>query len=456
MKNITLNPDQEKALFELKEFALNKNKRIHTLSGYAGTGKTTLLLIFEKFLNSKGIFPIYSAPTHRALAVIKQLNTKAPAVTLAKLFGLRPQFRIEEGDYSLKDIIFNQKVKPAVSQEDFLFIDESSMIKDALYNFIILEAEKCNLKILFVGDIAQLRPVKSKERSKVFESEKSVSHLKKVERTGDNPLLKQSFDLRDGKDFFTETIINAYGEGVKIISKTDISDIIKAEFPKLKENPYHIRILSGTNNLVLAGNSRVREILGFTKQIEEGDILMGYDNWGLVDYHKGVYTVINSGDYVVTKVIPTTKNVDGVVFKGFNVMIESCYLNNNTAMIFIVDNDEDPAKIKAFSDEIRRLNIEGESYRGIDKRKMAICFDKASDLKNKLAFMKDHLNSRGEVSQRKTLDYGYAHTIHKSQGSTYQQVLILSNSIEIFGNPDVIQELKYVALTRASKIAYIL
>lgn len=125
-------------------------------------------------------------------------------------------------------------------------------------------------------------------------------------------------------------------------------------------------------------------------------------------------------------------------------------------MIFIVDNDEDPAKIKAFSDEIRRLNIEGESYRGIDKRKMAICFDKASDLKNKLAFMKDHLNSRGEVSQRKTLDYGYAHTIHKSQGSTYQQVLILSNSIEIFGNPDVIQELKYVALTRASKIAYIL
>jgi hypothetical protein len=45
-----------------------------TLSGYAGTGKTSIISIFNKYLNSIGIEPLFSAPTHRANAVTKMNN----------------------------------------------------------------------------------------------------------------------------------------------------------------------------------------------------------------------------------------------------------------------------------------------------------------------------------------------------------------------------------------------
>jgi exodeoxyribonuclease-5 len=53
----------------------------------------------------------------------------------------------------------------------------------------------------------------------------------------------------------------------------------------------------------------------------------------------------------------------------------------------------------------------------------------------------------------KDLDYGYAITGHKSQGSTYEHVLVLENDIDL--NPMIKEknQIKYVALTRPSKTA---
>ena len=70
------NTKKEKTVFkgtieELEDFIKNPKKynNVITLSGYAGTGKSTLIGIFDKYLQTKFITPNYSAPTHRANAV---------------------------------------------------------------------------------------------------------------------------------------------------------------------------------------------------------------------------------------------------------------------------------------------------------------------------------------------------------------------------------------------------
>jgi hypothetical protein len=54
----------------------------------------------------------------------------------------------------------------------------------------------------------------------------------------------------------------------------------------------------------------------------------------------------------------------------------------------------------------------------------------------------------------KTLDYGYAHTIHKSQGSTYTNIFVDLDTVDISTDAEERNQMKYVALSRATNIAY--
>ena len=65
-------------------------------------------------------------------------------------------------------------------------------------------------------------------------------------------------------------------------------------------------------------------------------------------------------------------------------------------------------------------------------------------------------DDNGFVLQQKVIDYGYAHTIHKSQGSTFENVLINDNDINICDDETTKRQLMYVALTRARQKAIII
>jgi ATP-dependent exoDNAse (exonuclease V) alpha subunit len=51
-----------------------------------------------------------------------------------------------------------------------------------------------------------------------------------------------------------------------------------------------------------------------------------------------------------------------------------------------------------------------------------------SDIKLNTITMKDY-QENGILKIRKSIDYGYAHTIHKSQGGTYDKVMIYYDTI---------------------------
>lgn len=124
--------------------------------------------LFDKYLKKKGIEPKYSSPTHRANAVTKLNNPKADVITLHSLFGLAPDVDLTSGQISIEKIESKLKFRPKVTYGDYLIIDESSMITDQLYKFIENYKNKDGIKVVYMGDPAQLAPVDTKKKELQF------------------------------------------------------------------------------------------------------------------------------------------------------------------------------------------------------------------------------------------------------------------------------------------------
>ncbi len=463
-----LNDQQKSALKELEAFVNGDDTSI-TLSGYAGTGKTTIMGIFNKYLKRRiHADIIFSAPTHRANAVTIQKTPNAKVFTLQSLLGLRPDFDITEDVFDLHKLKFEQVAAVKIEDASIVIVDEASMIQDSLYDFLLKQIAAKGAQIIFVGDKGQLRPVRANNISKVFRNDGAQLQLTKVERTGDNPILKESTRVRNGEGFSYETDIAPNGQGVEYSSdKTRIREFVKTSLKEMKDSqdPLYFRVLAATNASVEAYNSAIRQILYGRRpaQLYEGELVMGYSNREYDSLRKK-YKLMNSGDYVVQSVKPTTIQIDltypdrkeSISMEGYKVTLKDAI--DTSASSFTIDvvsnfeTDENIIKVQEYIQTLwsmrKQLLAEGNptAARSV--------VEKINRIQNKIHTMRDIKDANGRLKLRKSFDYGYAHTIHKSQGGTYSKVLINDSSINTFGFNDkngqeVRQELKYVAVSRA-------
>jgi len=156
-------PDQDALLLSLAEFIADSDAQtIFMLTGYAGTGKTTVVAALVKLLKEIERESLLLAPTGRAAKVLSNYSG--------------------ESAYTVHKKIYRQKVRNDVSSafvlahneyfETIFIVDEASMISndnqgsifgsgrllDDLTQFIS-GGEGC--KLIMVGDTAQLPPVHS-------------------------------------------------------------------------------------------------------------------------------------------------------------------------------------------------------------------------------------------------------------------------------------------------------
>lgn len=468
----SLNDQQKSALYELEKFIEDYGTEI-TLSGYAGTGKSTIIGIFSKWLDhriGRGNI-VYTAPTHRANVITKQNNPNANVYTLSALFGFTPDTDIamEQGSLDLRELEFRSKNQAKYEPGQLIIIDEASMVQDGLYEYIQKIVAKDGVSVIYVGDSAQLRPVKSDHISKVFTSDGVPQiTLTKVERTGDNPILKEATRLRRGEGLSYQTDINDKGQGVLYTSDDAIIDknlkqIVTSE--EFNADPLHFRVLTATNAAVSAYNSKIRSLRygKFAKPFVKGDIIMGYSN--KLRKPDGSYKLVNSGDYVIQNITDTTvkfKTDKGdIEFKAFKLSIRP---TGSTIMddfqITVIDKNEPDSKlfeIVEYKDRLWRMAKEAKQDKQISKYRDLV--QMAFNIDNELNITKNLEDNQGRLKIRKAIDYGYAQTVWKSQGSTYSKVLILSNEIDTFGyGRDVMQlrnELRYVAVSRAKNFVII-
>ena len=468
----SLNDQQKSALYELEKFIEDYGTEI-TLSGYAGTGKSTIIGIFSKWLDhriGRGNI-VYTAPTHRANVITKQNNPNANVYTLSALFGFTPDTDIamEQGSLDLRELEFRSKNQVKYEPGQLIIIDEASMVQDGLYEYIQKIVAKDGVSVIYVGDSAQLRPVKSDHISKVFTSDGVPQiTLTKVERTGDNPILKEATRLRRGEGLSYQTDINDKGQGVLYTSDDAIIDknlkqIVTSE--EFNADPLHFRVLTATNAAVSAYNSKIRSLRygKFAKPFVKGDIIMGYSN--KLRKPDGSYKLVNSGDYVIQNVTDTTvkfKTDKGdIEFKAFKLSIRP---TGGTVMddfqLTVIDRNEPDSKlfeVVEYKDRLWKMAKEAKQNGQISKYRDLV--QMAFNIDNELNITKNLEDNQGRLKIRKAIDYGYAQTVWKSQGSTYSKVLILSNEIDTFGyGKDVMQlrnELRYVAVSRAKNFVII-
>lgn len=468
----SLNDQQKSALYELEKFIEDYGTEI-TLSGYAGTGKSTIIGIFSKWLDhriGRGNI-VYTAPTHRANVITKQNNPNANVYTLSALFGFTPDTDIamEQGSLDLRELEFRSKNQVKYEPGQLIIIDEASMVQDGLYEYIQEIVAKHNGSVIYVGDSAQLRPVKSDHISKVFTSDGVPQiTLTKVERTGDNPILKEATRLRQGEGLSYQTDINDRGQGILYTSDNasideNLKQIVTSE--EFNADPLHFRVLTATNAAVSAYNSKIRSLRygKFAKPFVKGDIIMGYSN--KLRKPDGSYKLVNSGDYVIQNVTDTTvkfKTDKGdIEFKAFKLSIRP---TGGTVMddfqLTVIDRNEPDSKlfeVVEYKDRLWKMAKEAKQNGQISKYRDLV--QMAFNIDNELNITKNLEDNQGRLKIRKAIDYGYAQTVWKSQGSTYSKVLILSNEIDTFGyGKDVMQlrnELRYVAVSRAKNFVII-
>lgn len=448
------NVQQEDALNVINDF-IHSDETSMTLSGYAGTGKTSLMEIIANKMRREYRNIIFSATTNKAAAVLKERVSKAgfDAKTLNKVFGINVEVDSSKA-YNARNLV--TKVNEAdIPYGTVVVIDEASMINEANYDILNEIARKNGLKIIYVGDKAQLAPVNEKQISKVFRNtEGHIVELTQVERTDDNAILKEATNLRNGMSLSGESSFNSKGEGVAFMSaksREDISKVINHYIQGLRSNPNFFRILAYTNKAITSYNDFVRKGLGYDDYVPRvGEPITGYANWG---YDRAIknYRFINSEAYTVTKVRKPQEvriTIDGQTHKMTAVPITIEDAMGNTDEVKFMD-------IRGNANNLRVARLLAEKkaelwnrWRRSGSPEARVELQRQINAIEEFLFVNDFIedttktdkDGKHPILQKKVVDYGYAITIHKSQGSTFTHVLIddidIANHINKDNNPE--------------------
>jgi len=447
---------QIKALQQLSDWYHSTEPEC-TLKGHAGTGKTFLMKHFIQNVVDKSF--IITAPTHKALSVLEK-RIDAKGLTLQSLHGLKPN--TELADYDIDKLQFDTIGEPKIQYYSLVVIDESSMINKSLFELNRRRMKAYGTKILYVGDPLQLPPVKEEE-SLVFTEVKNIVELDTIIRQGEgNPLLNLFELLRDDIQTKGHTCLDYItdhpeqirdGVGYKKVHIAEYKDLMSSYFTddQFFDNIDYVRGTGYTNTMVNNWNSFIREQMFTTqgKSIIAEDLLTSYKT--LVDDNSAPI-IINSEDYIIDDIREYRNeyklDVNCVTLKSANTL-------KVTDMIQII-NHKDLDNMNHYRNILNKL------------RENALVSTKSGKwypyykFKNQILSMVDI--EVGGRNLTREIDYGYNLTVHKLQGSTFDNIFIdgfdICKPITKWGryattDPNLRNRLLYVALSRAKNIAYI-
>lgn len=450
---IMLNEQQVEALASMRAWIESPTELFFTLSGYAGTGKTTITKELIRWYRADKRYQYngiaVSAPTHKAKKVIHRATNEG-AYTIQKLLGLRPNTDLE--DFDINNPQFDPKSNKELAFVKLLIIDEASMLNRNLFDMIVSEATRYGTKVLFMGDEAQLPPV-NESLSKIFTGVPNRYQLTKVERQSDsNPIM--SFydcirsDIKSTRDKFSHITQTNPNTGEGIIFYNDLSAFDSVVLPlfasrEFKEDSDHIKLIAYTNDSVKAWNMKIRNHIHGkpTYPVIAGDILFGYStvNGGLDEM-----IIENSADYKVMSVS------EDITSEGIPVdRVELLSVDEKTTSFArIVQNKGLARFIKIFKEKLASAKNEPPGRMRSIKWRSYYNFKESHLLLNEIT-------EEGRLLVKKDLDYGYAITVHKAQGSTYRNIAVSENNIDRNQNHEERNKLKYVAFSRPTHQAII-
>ncbi len=462
--NIKFTKDQEIAVHELIEFLAqpwDDKKYINALCGAGGTGKTFVIkYVINNCKWSGGVIGC-AAPTHKACRVLSNSIGGKEVNTIQSLFGFRLDVNIE--NFDPENPAFNPVGKDKLDGLKVLIIDEASMLNAKLVKYISNKCKKLQIKVIMLGDSSQLPPVNEKI-SQAFLIASNTYYLKEVVRQGDNnpiskllKLLREDIDSKNGWRFLDYISKNRqdYNEETKgfyVCGQTEFSDLIDTCFndEEYTKNIDLYRIIAYTNSRVAQWNNHVRHMIiqdADKSLITRNDLIMSYTT--VVNVFNDII-INNSEEYIVKDIVDTIDN--DYEFKGFLIKFQAIHGGAITQPLFVIDH-YDNYTFQMYYKKLTSL---------IDDAKKASSSERGSKWKQYFDFKRKYLiasnitNSNGKILFSRDLDYGFAITSHRAQGSTYKNVFVDINDMiyDKYGHPytnrDEMLRRLYVACSRAS------
>lgn len=400
---ITLTSDQQSALNSIYQFLIDPVETVFVLSGYSGCGKSTLVrALLDSLPNylktarlidpkQKSWEVALTATTNKAAENLGRITGDA-AVTIHSFLGLRVETNYTTGQTKLIPRNADQK-------EGYLvLIDEASYIDGDLLNTIFKKTKNC--KLIFIGDPAQLTPVKA-VGTPVFDANFTGAALTQVVRQAEgNPIVDLSTKFRhtvNTGEFFS---FKPDGHHVKYMDRDAFNEAIKQEFTRPDWKYADSKILGWTNKCVIGFNHYVASLVSGTPDFQVGD-------YAVCNSFITVNRISFKTDQLVeiTRIVPNVEHL-GVPGTDFEL--------DNKATVFM------PLTLESKNARIRKAKAEGD------------------------------MGTVAEIDQRWVdLRSCFACTINKSQGSTFDKVFIDLDDVQKVNSGNTLARLLYVAVSRA-------
>ena len=451
-------PQQREAMTEMLKWFNSPNLEF-TLRGYAGTGKTHVISTFIKQIGKHANVCI-TAPTHKALRVVeKQVGVKGK--TLHSLHGLR--MNVDLLNFDINNPQFDPTGTPYIQNYKLIIIDESSMVNSGLFELNRLNSIKYNTKLLYVGDPLQLPPVNEAVGKAFSDVDCGFNLTDIIRQDDDNDMLLLFAMLRDDIINATSNCVSylikskdkQVGKNYKVLKYGTYHDEILEYFasPDFTANIDYIRQACFTRDAVGKWNQDIRKKIIYHDDeiVSINDIFTAYSNQ--IDSFK-MPIIRNSDDYILDDV---DKYVDDLGIGTYAVNLINVSDGNRSPKLLILNHTNLPSVAKITS-LLNHLH-----YQAAIKR-VPNGFRNYYKFKNSILLMKDITLSENNKFKivTKDIDYGYALTIHKLQGSTMKNVgvdlydiLYPSKNPNFVTDVDTRNRLLYVALSRATDNALI-
>ena len=244
---------------------------------------------------------------------------------------------------------------------------------------------------------------------------------------------------------------NEEGDGFSIVDANIFKNNIDISFSdeKYTENIDLYRIIAYTNNCVNSWNNYIRNTI--IKDCDKAiitinDLIMSYQT--IVNEFNEI-VINNSEEYIIKDIVNYTDNKYG--FKGFLLKFQMIHGGKITKPLFVIDHT-DRFTMLQYDKVLTELLKNAKNASGGTRAKK---WNEYYDFKKKY-LLATNVFKQNKLVYSRDIDYGFAITSHKSQGSTYNTVFVDLNDMiydkngNIYTNIDDLLRRLYVACSRAS------
>lgn len=408
-KKFTLTDEQTGVIKAFLTFLTNPKEKYMIIQGAAGTGKTTMIKYLLRALKKesklfnvllckdpgKGDFaPMLSATTNKAVSVLRDLSG-TDVKTIHSTLGLKVVNDYKTGTTRLSrthdwKLLFNK----------LFIIDEASMMDDNL--FAELDTAACDSKIVLIGDCYQLAPVKQKQ---------SVMETLDCPRVVMNKVMRHAGTILQTATIFRKVVetgifkdIPAHADVIHVDGPT-FKNAVDSAFTDPHYHSNSAKVLAYANARVQEYNAYIRSAKGLSRHFQKGE------------------TVITNNPVISPRAMRPVDSEVTITAMGDpteNRGIRGCYVELDHQFQAFMPYDYLKVKhlLKTLAAEARSGTGSWQTYFSIKETWL--------DLRP-----------------------AFASTVHKSQGSSYDRVLIDLYDIGKCRIASDVARMLYVAISRA-------